>query len=506
MAIAAVTNLALVTFDITYVPWRNFWLQGTVGIPFTPIKFQIPMPTIACRDRSVELGQPARLIQQSAITCLYDPVKGIEPHRETQAYLELVVQLETQIAQKVIAAGLTDPATQAILKNLRQSSLDIIESNPFAAAAKSGTLEKIKSEMRKQVYTRSPTKLSAKNAFNIFWSTNNPTVPNYLSATTWDEEIAWFNQTIKPLIQTNYYRTIGENGDPTNYFWVLDAPFIALFFLEFLARTYYISRRYTGLSWLDAMLWRWYDVPLFVPFSLFAPMWALSRALPTTLRLHQAEFINLENVQAQAQHGFVSAIAGEMVEVIIVQLINQTQGAIRRGELSNLLQRAADRRYVDMNNINEIEAIATHVTEMVVYQIFPKVQPDLEALVRHAIESVLLQSPAYRGLQTLPGIGAVPAQITERLVHDITQLAHDSIKTAVEDPKTAELITQFVRNTTGSLTHHIQQNNLQEIQSLLIDLLEEIKINYVQNLSAEEIQSILHETRQLHQQQITQKI
>lgn len=504
MAIAAVTNLTLVTFDITYVSWRNFWLQGTVGVPLTNFKLNIPIPMITCRDRSVETGQPARTIQQSAITCLYDPVKGIEPHRDTQAYLDTVAQLESQIAQKGAAAGLQDVTVQDTLAKLRKLSTEMIETNPFGASGKSGALERIKNRTRSRVAARITTRVSAREAFDIFWSTNNPSYPNYLSPTTWNAEIDWFNQTIRPLIQTNYYRSVDENGNPTNNFWLLDAPFIGLFLLEFLARTYNISRRYSSLTWLDAMVWRWYDIPLFVPFSLFAPTWALLRALPTTLRLHQAEMINLETIQSRARQGFVAAIASEMVEVIIVQVINQIQGAIQRGEVTSLLQRATSRQYVDVNNINEVEAIATHVTQMMVYEIFPKIQPDLEALVRHSIECVMNQSPAYRGLQALPGIGAVPAQITESLVHDVTQLIHNSLKTGLDDPKTTELVVRFVRNFSSSFIQEAQQNNLQEMQSLLTDLLEEIKINYVQNLSEEDATLILDETRQLHRQ-TTQK-
>ena len=49
MAIAATVNLGLVLFDLSYVPWRDFYLRNFPG-----------------------------LIR------VYDPIKGIEPHRETE--------------------------------------------------------------------------------------------------------------------------------------------------------------------------------------------------------------------------------------------------------------------------------------------------------------------------------------------------------------------------------------------------------------------------------------
>jgi len=500
MAILAVANLGLVIFDLTYISWRNFWLQGNIPIPFTSLKIQVPLPQMTCRDRSVPRDQPPQYVQQSAITCLYDPVKGIEFHRDTRDYLNTVNQLEQQIKQLGVENGLKSPEVQKTLATLRTQSNDMIVTNPFAAANKSGTLQQIRNRMRRQVRQRVNANITSREAFNIFWSTDNAQYPNYLSPTTWDSEIRWFNRTIQPLIETNYYRTIDENGQPTNYFWVLDAPFVILFLLEYLARTFYISRRYTSLTWLDAAVWRWYDIPLFIPFSLFWPVLALTRAVPTLIRLHQAKIIDLDAILLRARQGFVAAIAEEISEVVVIQIVNQIQASIRAGEFSSFLQRTTSRRYVDLNNVNEIEAISQHFIEIVTYQVFPTVQPDLEALLRQIINSVLGQSPAYRGLQSLPGIGAVPAQITERLVSDITQLLYNAFKAVLEDPKTPEITTQFIRNVGNTfLTETQQQQNLQEIQILLSDLLEEIKINYVQRLSAEDSRKLLDETRQLQQ-------
>ncbi len=488
MAIAATANLALVVFDLTYIPWRNFWLQGNVPIPFTRLVIHLPMPQMTCDDRSVTPPVPR---QQSVITCLYDPVKGIEPHRETQAYLDTVNKLKQQVDQLGLATAFQSPAVEATLADLRKQSADMITTNPFALAGKSGALERLKNRMKTHVGGgRSGIRSTA--AFNQFWSTP------YLSADNWRSQIAWFDQEIAPLIATNYYRSTSENGGFTNNFWVLDAPFVMLFGLEFLARTFYMSRRYTSLNWLDAMIWRWYDIPLWFPFSLFFPPLALSRLLPTLIRLHQAELINLGQILNQSRQGFVAAIGGEVAEVVVVQVVNQLQKSIRGGEFSDLLKHTTSRRYVSINNVNEIEAIAQHFTQLMIYQVFPKVQPDLEALVRNSIHGVLSQSPAYRGFQAIPGIGSVPAQITERLVSDVTQITYDSLKTVLEDPKTTELTTRLVQNLTNTLiTEAQQQNNLEEIQVLLSDLLEEVKINYIQRLSEEDAHQILDQTRQI---------
>jgi hypothetical protein len=502
MAIAALANLALVVFDLTYVPWRNFWLQGNIPIPFTGQRLHVPLPTMDCRDRSAPKSQQERTatppprIEQSVITCLYDPVKGIQPHRETQFYLNTVQQLETQLAQKGLEQGLSDAEVQATLADLRRLSAEMVDSNPFEAAGKSGTLEKIKNEMRRHVSERAERERSAKAAFEIFWSTSHPVVPNYLTPQTWNSEIDWFNNTIKPLVATNYYRSISENGEPTNNFWLLDAPFVTLFLLEFLARTFYISRRYASLSWLDAMIWRWMDIPLLLPFSLFSPVLALSRVFPTMLRLHQADLIDLHDLNSRVRQGFVAAIGEEITEVVVVQVVNQLQSSMRQGDIATWLQRATSRRYVDLNDVNEIEAIAQKITQIAVYQVFPKIQPELEAVLRQSIQSFLSQSPAYRGLQGIPGIGSIPNQLTERLVADLTQAAHHSLKTALEDPELATATAKLVQSISNALISETQTNDLEHLQELLSDLLEEIKINYIQKLSEEDTTLILNQTRQ----------
>lgn len=494
MAILAATNLALVVFDLTYVNWRNFWLQGNIPLPFTTLDLHVPLPVIDCPDRSVPKGEPARTIKQSLITCLYDPVKGIEPHRDTQQYLGLVALLQEQVNQQGSQNGLRSPGVQATLKELQTLSRDMVETNPFAAVGKTGTLEKIKNRMREHIRETTKQRLSTRETFNLFWSNS------FLTPTNWQQELNWFNEAIAPLVQTNYYRSIGENGEFTNNFWVLDAPFVLLFFVEFLARTYYISRRYPSLRWLDAMFWRWYDILLFLPFSLFVPVLALTRVIPTAIRLHQAWLIDLNEIQSHLRQGFVATIAEEVAEVVVVQVINQLQSAVQRGELSTWLKQTGQQRYVDLNNKNEIEAIAQHLIQLTVNDVFPQVRPNLEALIRHSIDSVLSQSPAYRGLQALPGIGAVPGQITERLVSELTQATYDTLKTSLNDPKLTQLSTELIQNfATTLLSEAEKQNTLPEIQTLLSDLLEEIKINYVQRVAIEDLDTVLEQTRQLQQ-------
>ncbi|WP_428844717.1 hypothetical protein, partial [Staphylococcus aureus] len=92
---------------------------------------------------------------------VYDKVKGIEPHRETENYLANVKLLEEQVSQ----TGLKSSESATQLEELLRLSTEMIDGNPFAAVNKGGTLEKIKNRMRDRTSVK-----SSKRAFDTIWS------------------------------------------------------------------------------------------------------------------------------------------------------------------------------------------------------------------------------------------------------------------------------------------------------------------------------------------------
>ncbi|WP_459195145.1 hypothetical protein [Nostoc sp. FACHB-892] len=443
MAITATVNLGLVLFNLSYVPWRDSYLR------------KLP-----------------QIIQ------IYDPIKGIEPHRDTKNYLETVKALEEQVSQ----TGLQSPQVNSRLEEIRRLSNEMVDTNPFAGVNKSGTLEKIKNRMRSHIGNE-----SAKQSFATFWS------QPYLSKNGWDQQISFFNESIRPLIASNYFRQIGENGEFVDNFWIIDLPFVILFGLELLGRTFFIRRQHPGFSWLEALLWRWYDLFLLLPF------WRWLRILPVLIRLDQVRLLNLHPLRKQINQGIVANFAEELTEIVVVRVINQVQGSIQKGELTRWLSQQENLRpYIDINNVNEVEAIAGLLVKTIVYQVLPEIQPAIIAMLRHNIETVFHQVPVYRNLQNLPGVGQAQTQLSEQLATQITTNLYKTLVSAVEDPVGAKLTSQLVQSFSDALGSEIKEKHvLSEIQSLLFDFLEEIKLNYVQRLSQEDIDQIIEQTRQL---------
>ncbi|MFQ4142134.1 hypothetical protein [Chlorogloeopsis sp. ULAP02] len=444
IALIALLNLLLVFFNASYLYARDFYLQT------------IP-----------------------ALTRFYDPLKGIKPHPETVNYLKQIEALEAQ----VIATGLQSPQVENQLAQLRQISLQIIEDNPFAVANQSRILEKINNELRQRTGES-----FARDAFTTFWSLA------HLQSRGWQQEINFWNYQIHPLIQTNYYRELNRFGKFVDYFWLLDLPFIIVFALDLLTRTYFIKCRYPEISWFQALLRRWYDILLLLPF------WRSLRVIPVTIRLYQTDLLNLEPVRAEAQRDFVIGFAAELTEMVGIQVIDQIQASIQRGDVTTWLFHPESRQpYVQVNNTNEVHALTTRLVNVSVYDVLPKVQPDIEDLLHHTITTTLNQLPAWQQLQYLPGLRHLPSQLTENLSKSISQVAYKNLVNVIEDPVLAEILSRLGNNFREGLEKELQKkHNVQEIQTLLIDLLEEIKINYVKGIQEVGIEQLLDETEQLH--------
>ena len=289
MALWAGLNLLWVGFDITYVPLRTFWLQRNLT----------PLP-------QVPLVVPLSVLPD--ITPLYDPVKGIEPHRETQAWLRSFRRLDQALLQPTAANQ-----RQALQRRQLELTVAMINENPFAASGNSGTLEKLKNRLRQRAGLDSA-KASAARLLGEPW----------LRQRSWSEERIFWQQQILPLVATSYWRSIDENGRPTDHFWRFDLVlFQSVFALDILLRVLRLRRRFPGLSWRDALLRRWIDLPLLLPF------WRWLRLAPVVERLSSTGLINIEPLRAAVSRVVVALLALELFEVLALQLVDGTQSLIR---------------------------------------------------------------------------------------------------------------------------------------------------------------------------------
>ncbi|MGK7886011.1 MAG: hypothetical protein AB4057_15480, partial [Crocosphaera sp.] len=438
---------------------------------------------------------PARV---SNFITQYDIIKGIEPYRDTAQYLRRVEDLNEAVNQLISQQAFADSDVieteklqqniETILADIRQRSVAMVEQNPFQIANKTGTLERIKNKMRRHVFDNEES--SAKKSFRKFWSAEN------FKQNGWRNELNFFDQEIAPLIATNYFRPVGESGEPFDNFGLIDTPFFLLFLMEFLARTWFISRRHTGVSWFDATLWRWYDIFLLIPIFRFL------RIIPLTIRLDEANLIDFKAIKKQASQGFVAGIAQDITEVVIIQVVDQVQGTINNGTIREVLIKQNTTQYIDINDVNETSELVKLMANLIINKVLPEIRPEAEEFLRYNVEKALIQTPAYQGLENVPGIKTMQSQLTERLVSQLYQGLSVGLQgLLIEDAEFDRLLEKLVEKFSTSLGNELQaEHSIEQIESLLNDLLEEIKINYIQNLSQENIENILEQTRSLRQQ------
>lgn len=464
----ATVQLILVLFNLSYIPLRSLYFERT-----------------------------------PAIINAYDPVKGIDVHPDTQLYLATVDQLiesvdqnsgegnrQENLQEKVRShsphPGESQLSSQpadisSLLTSLQAQSIELIEENPFLSANQFGAYAKLRQRIQAHVG-----EMSAKQALLKFWSWS------YLNQSGWQSELAYFDRAIRPLLEHNYRRALDETGRPVDRFWQIDLWFMALFAVDLLGRTLISSYRQPQVSWGDAILRRWYDLILFLPY------WRWLRILPVAIRLHQTKLISMERGLIQVTYEPVSYFADRVSKFIMVRLVNQMQNSIRQGDAARFLFEPS--QYRQVSDINKLDAITDRLIQLSIYQVLPKVQPDVEALMHHSLTEVITQSDFYNTIQRIPGLGALPNDAIEQLAEYLAQGTYDVLKNVYADQEGRILMEQLSQNFRQALKQQLQEKHTQqELQTLLVDFLQELKINYIEKSNIDNPQQTMNEVEQICQ-------
>lgn len=442
IAVIAVINLILVLFDLSYIPLRDVYLK------------HIPAITV------------------------YDSVKSIEPHPVTQRYLNTVDVLEKHLQTNRLQAN----STASIFASLRQQSIDILTENPFLSANKFSTFATLNRRMEYHMDT-----LSARKSFTEFWS------QDYFNQVGIVETLSFFDSKIRPLLEVNYYRLIDENGQFIDKFWLIDIGFVTFFIFILLTKSFWVSRQQDNVSWWDAILRNWYD-------GLFLlPKWQWLRVIPVAVKLHKSSLINTERILAQITHEPAAYLANRVSMFLMVRLINQTQEAVESGEaVSSLLQ---PKEYVKVGEVDNFDAITDRILELVIYRVLPEIQPDVEVFLQHSLKGALKESDFYQVLQNVPGISMIPAELSEQLADYIAEATYEILASSYADTQGRLLFENLTQNFRVVLRKQLQDKQLQqEMQPLISDLLEELKLNYVQRTKEKDPEATMSEAMKISEQ------
>jgi hypothetical protein len=179
----------------------------------------------------------------------------------------------------------------------------------------------------------------------------------------------------------------------------------------------------------------------------------------------------------------------------------RVQDLIRQGKLSEILSKQGQKAYIDINEKNEVVEITRIVSQVMLEKVLPQIQPDVEKFLIYNIEQILSQSTPYQQLQVLPGVRSLQTQMMTQIIGQLYELTLEALQSLLkQDPVFDELLENLVENLRQT-THQemTAKQSLSTIENLLTELMEEVKINYVTQLSQTDIDRIVEESRALRQ-------
>ncbi len=463
VAIWATLNLLWVVFDISYVPLRSFWLQRNL----------YPLP-------AVPLSVPLTFLPD--VTPWVDPIKGIEPHRETVAYVAAFTDLDQAMASHRPGQTLS-PAQIKLLRDQVRLTGEMIETNPFLGSGGSGTLERLKNRLRDRAGQP-----SARQATAILLG------PAWLASRSWDQERQFWRERILPLVETNYWRSIDENGQPTDKFWRYDLLlFQSVFLLDIAVRTVRLRRRLPGLSWNQALLRRWIDLPLLLPFGRFL------RLLPVVERLQTSGLINLEPLRAVISRWVVALLAVELFEVLVLQILDGLQQIIRSGRWPARLRGLRSHQSVLASDSQELVELLRIWAPLLLVQVAPRLAPELQGVLGHALQQTLemgvVPGPLRRLQPLLRMEQGLSRQLAAGMVDSLLDLSRNTgERLGRRDDQQLDLLRLCLDRFWEELAAALESGStLPRSQELLCAVLEDLKSSYVSQVNRASIDVLIDE-------------
>ncbi len=397
------------------------------------------MPYFRVTLRDVLLRQAPAIVER------YDAVKGIEPHRFTVQYAEDYEALKAAYADLATAPVMIRPAREQkineLLTKLTAYSHDMIDrrgvDSHFYLAEKDGVLELIKNTMRQHLPNEEN---SAKQAFAQFFSREN------LSDERRAAEFAFFDENILPLMNENYFRWIGEDGQKTDYFYRIDRWFVLFFALDFLFRWFTAIRRGAYRRWYLFPVHHFYEIVMLYPPHYSAAM-RLLRIVPIYVRLKRNRFIPDDGFMPEIIHDNAQIIAAEISGLVALNIIDQLKSSLE----------ATGRLNLSPATTEAVERLLASQMDQFSRRIMPEIEPQITEMVQYSINRAMepyLLSPL--------------GPVLRLILLNVHATVREGLEAAFSGPEGTERLSRILQKATHELLQHLTDADSQE--SLLRDI------------------------------------
>ncbi len=124
----------------------------------------------------------------------------------------------------------------------------------------------------------------------------------------------------------------------------------------------------------------------------------------------------------------------------------------------------------------------------------------MEALLHHSLESAIKQSNFYETFRQISTFGQLPDTAIKQLSNFITDATYDVISASYSDMEGRVLFDSLTKQFQDALKEELKdEKTLHELQSLLSDLLEEMKLNYIRSSKERKPEQTIEELEEIEQ-------
>jgi hypothetical protein len=374
---------------------RLLWDLFMVGVAFVNL-------ALILFDLSYLLARPFYLHHLPDATRWYDQVKGIGPHPLSR---ELITQVE--LVERLWSSNDPQLETQRLI--LIDLTLQLLEENPFAACGRSRDLAAVEVFIANQLgqdqaMLASPR--SRRALTQAFWAGKQL-----------DRRLARFRAKVVPMLELSYFRECTTSGRPYDLFWLLDLPFLLLFWIEFLVRWFVAIRRRSYKRWFFFPIFFWYDLLGLIPIVYFRPF-RLLRVASIYMRLRRSQLSKVgDDIISRGVAYIANIITEEVSDMVSIRLLSEYQEELRNGTHLQVFDRTIGARREEINQVlaSQIREVLTDQDNLAHFRELLRLNLEHAAEHSEALHSVpLLPSAVLK-----PVVRAVGQVLLETLLETV---------------------------------------------------------------------------------------
>jgi hypothetical protein len=330
-------------------------------------------------DLSYLVLRPTYFRHARFVTRVYDRVKGIEPNPLTEELLH-----EAEGALDLISLDPQAPRLEQHLSRLAPLTIRVIRENPFERSGQTRNLGIIKVILAQETGQSTaafnePGETAA--LVEEFWAGSRALLRARLEL---------FELRVRPLLEVNYFREFDLAGHLVDHFWIIDLPFLALFWIEFTSRWTLAVARKRHARWYFFPIFNWYDLLGLFPSHHFR-VFRLLRAVSMYLRLRESQLSVVGKDFISRGVAYISNIITEEVsDRVAVRILEEYQEEIIDGTHLRIIRATVGprRHQIESVLVRQLQSILADQT----------INDTLRQLLRVNLENAVEGTTALRAL------------------------------------------------------------------------------------------------------------